>query len=733
MWKFLSRLRRPIIIAGIFLLLLPWTLALFSQNPQNALLSFSFKVGVSFDYGLLFHSAYFKKLPGIPNCCPRFEQGDGDGFRISILGEYKLSFPLFVGARLFYQNFSGKLGKVEPTTLIYQGVPLGGAFEHKIISKFTNMGIEPYISFNPISSLYLSIGVNVGYSFSTWFEQAETIIKPQDIGTFIDSNGNDTHSRIRNQFSGEIPKASHTHQSIIATISYELPLNKRATYLVVPFAGYSYGLSELVRETSWKANSLFIGLGIKYQPKSISQPIKFFHQEFKLDTIKILARDIQQDTIFKLGSEHRFTQMFESDTAILEIETRQRTDTIFIKKKFIVTGNISLIGIDSVGNEIPKPEILVEEFVFNRLDPLLNYIFFSENSSEIPHRYKLLTSQQTEQFVIDSLFYDATIEIYYNILNIVGKRLQMYPKATVRLVGCNSNTGAEKGNLDLSRRRAESIKNYLVEVWNIAPERITVEANNLPTRPSTPTVEPEKIQENQRVEIYSDTYQILEPVFVRKVEKKISPERLQFKLDLSSGDEIRKITVVASQNSTDTLFIKDFEPSFSNLIPWDINQNQDSVPRFPVPIDYTIDIIGKDGNKVTFSDKTKPLKVITIEKKRSELIGDFELEQYSLILFDFDKATIEDNNLKIIEFIKGRLKPESQIEIEGFTDRTGDSEYNRLLSERRAIATRTALNRFDSKAIGFGESRLLFDNDLPEGRFYCRTIIIKVKNPIRLK
>jgi outer membrane protein OmpA-like peptidoglycan-associated protein len=730
MWKFLNRL---IIIARVFLLLLPSTLFLFSQNPKDTLLSFPFKVGVAFDYDFLFHSAYFKKLPGIPNCCPRFERGDGNGFRISVLGEYNISAPISVGVRLFYQNFNGTLGKIEPTTLIYQGLPLEGEFEHKIISKFTNMGIEPYISFNPISSLYLSIGVNLGYSFSTWFDQAETIVKPQDIGTFLDSNGNDTHSRIRNQFSGKIPEASRMHQSIVTTISYELPLNKRATYLLAPFIGYSYGLNELVRETSWKANSLFAGLGIKYQPKSIFQPTKFFRQEFKLDTIKIFAKDIQQDTIFKLGSEHRFTQTLENDTAILEIETRQRTDTIFIREKFVVTGNISLVGIDSVGNEIPEPEILVEEFVFNRLDPLLNYIFFSENSSEIPNRYKLLTSEQTEQFVIDSLFYDSTIEIYYNILNIVGKRLRTHSKATIRLVGCNSNTGVEKGNLDLSRKRAESIKNYLVEVWNIAPERIIIEANNLPTRPSTPTTEPEKIQENQRVEIYSDTYEILEPVFVRKVERKVSPERLRFKLDLGSGNEIARITVVASQNNTDTLFAKDFEPSFPNLIPWDISQNQDSVPKLPVPIDYAVNIIGRDGSRVTFSEKTKPLKVITIEKKRSELIGDFELEQYSLILFDFDKATIEDNNLKIIEFIKGRLKPESQIEIEGFTDKTGDSEYNRLLSERRAIATRTALNRLDSKAIGFGESKLLFDNHLPEGRFYCRTIIVKVKNPIRLK
>ncbi len=722
---------RLFITSGFLLFMLLGTFSLLSQSTADTLRVFPFKFGTFFDYELLFHTANFKKLPGIPNCCPRFEEGNGNGFSIGVLGEYSFLPRLSIGTYFFYRNFGGNLSKIEPTALIYQGKPLEGEFEHQIKSKFTDVGVKPYISFNPVFDLYLSINFEFGYSLTTWFEQAEKIVKPKGIGTFLDSNGNDTRSRIRNQFFGKIPEATSFHQSIAATIYYELPLNKHSTYRLVPKIGFSYGLNELVLESSWKIKSLFAGLSIKYQPIPKPQPTKLFRKEYRVDTLKIFVKDIPFDTIFKLGTENLFTQTLENNTEILEVESYRRTDTMFIKKAPLLTGTLSLVGIDSLGAEITDPEILVEEFVFNRLDPLLNYVFFDENSSEIPGRYKLLSSEQTKQFTIDNLFYDSTIEIYYNLLNIVAKRLMTYKDATIRLVGCNSNTGVEKGNLVLSRKRAESIRNYLVTNWNIDSTRIKIEVNNLPSKPSTPIDEPAKMEENQRVEIYSDTYEILEPVFVRRVENKVSPEQLKFRLNWTSESGVKKITLVASQTGADTLIEKEYESDFPNSIFWDINQTQERIPKHAIPINFKVEILGLDGNQVTLFGKTKPLKVITVEKKRAELIGDFELEQFGLILFDFDKATIEDNHLRIIDFIKSRLKPESQIEIEGFTDRIGDAEYNRLLSERRAIATKNVLKRFDSKTIGFGESKLLFNNDLPEGRFYCRTIIVKVKTPVK--
>jgi outer membrane protein OmpA-like peptidoglycan-associated protein len=107
------------------------------------------------------------------------------------------------------------------------------------------------------------------------------------------------------------------------------------------------------------------------------------------------------------------------------------------------------------------------------------------------------------------------------------------------------------------------------------------------------------------------------------------------------------------------------------------------------------------------------------------------IEVYNLILFDFDDFKISRENLKIIEFVKSRMRPQSEVEIRGYTDRLGDDEYNRILSGKRANQTKTLIGRPETFTEGVGESVLLYDNDLPEGRFYSRTVEIKLKTKVK--
>lgn len=57
----------------------------------------------------------------------------------------------------------------------------------------------------------------------------------------------------------------------------------------------------------------------------------------------------------------------------------------------------------------------------------------------------------------------------------------------------------------------------------------------------------------------------------------------------------------------------------------------------------------------------------------------------------------------------------------------GESDYNQKLSARRALATKKALKKRGAAAVGIGEEILLYNNDFPESRFYCRTVNIVVK------
>ena len=142
-------------------------------------------------------------------------------------------------------------------------------------------------------------------------------------------------------------------------------------------------------------------------------------------------------------------------------------------------------------------------------------------------------------------------------------------------------------------------------------------------------------------------------------------------------------------------------------------------------------MIDNKNNKAKSETKNLDIQYLSIKSKRTQNTEDYVIEKFNLILFDFDQAKIEKANREIVALIKSRIKPESEIEIIGYTDRTGDAEYNRSLSARRAEAAFNSINRKDATFKGIGEDILLYDNDTPEGRFYCRTVEITVKTKVK--
>ena len=85
------------------------------------------------------------------------------------------------------------------------------------------------------------------------------------------------------------------------------------------------------------------------------------------------------------------------------------------------------------------------------------------------------------------------------------------------------------------------------------------------------------------------------------------------------------------------------------------------------------------------------------------------------------------------DYIKGNDKKIRMVFIEGHSDSQGQEEFNRLLSERRAQMVKNYLVRSFGvsdekvKAIGFGESSPIADNNTMDGRKKNRRVIIKVK------
>jgi len=88
---------------------------------------------------------------------------------------------------------------------------------------------------------------------------------------------------------------------------------------------------------------------------------------------------------------------------------------------------------------------------------------------------------------------------YDTDLNVLGTFLKEWPAAKGEISGHTDSVGSAKYNLGLSKRRAASVKTYLVEKFSIAPERLTTEGFG-ETKPIASNKTKEGRQQNRRIE-----------------------------------------------------------------------------------------------------------------------------------------------------------------------------------------------------------------------------------------
>ena len=104
-----------------------------------------------------------------------------------------------------------------------------------------------------------------------------------------------------------------------------------------------------------------------------------------------------------------------------------------------------------------------------------------------------------------------------------------------------------------------------------------------------------------------------------------------------------------------------------------------------------------------------------------------------MIFFDYDTPRLSDFNEEVVALIRSRTRTNSSVSVTGLTDRVGDEAHNHDLSERRAeagaaeIRSRVVPERLSAEGAG---EHLIYNNDLPEGRMYNRTVIVEIATPL---
>lgn len=520
-------------------------------------------------------------------------------------------------------------------------------------------------------------------------------------------------------------------------VSYIMPIFN-SNFFVAPEANMLIGLNNTLPQDfsgSWRSKYFLIGASFQYRNK-----IDYF-MDIKKTYDSVLTVDTVKCVITK-GEE----KVVEGQVVLIEtlenkidaqkiyiVNHYQRTDTLFLLKNKMFDIEARVFAVDTTGKKHivnNKYSFAIEEILTTQDQPLLNYIFFEKGSSAIDKRYNQLQSGNTENFDTDIKSW-TTFDTYYNMLNIVGKRMQLDTNYTLNIEGCNDdNSYEEKGNYKLSTARAEVVKNYLKKNWQIKDNRLKITAKGLPENPSLGKGETLKMQENRRTELIPNDISLFDPISLETRTYTTNIEKIKLAAKIFSAETISNYIIIVSCGE-EVVFSKSVDnPKLEDNVII-INEEWDNliVPK-EKKNEYKIFIAAVDKNMRYKSFKLSFPVYFYNAEELIKIGRDRQIYKYNLILFDFKTASVGNRNSRIIQKINEKIVPDAKVTIIGYTDITGKEKFNEKLAIQRAEATKEALKLEKAIIQSSDNSTQLYDNTLPEGRFYSRTVEIIVTPPL---
>ncbi len=374
--------------------------------------------------------------------------------------------------------------------------------------------------------------------------------------------------------------------------------------------------------------------------------------------------------------------------------------------------------------------------------PLRNYVFFDLGSTAIPERYVLLRKDQVKEFKEDQveLFTPKNLSgrserqmvVYYNVLNILGDRMGKSPSATIRLVGSSAVS------FDDGMAMANSIQHYLVNTFGIDAARITTVGRD---KPKIPSEQPGATQELE---------------LLRQGDRRVSIESnsLDLLTEFQHGPDaqLRPVEIIATQTAPPDSYVSFVnEGSNAAFSSWSLEIKDDigKVQYFGPYTQEKVTIPGKLilGTRpeayyfVTMKGLTKSGFVVqkdaTVRMVLWTPAPNEEGMRFSII-YEFNEAkAIAIYEKYLTDILTPKIPKNGTVIIHGHTDIIGDEAHNQKLSLARANDVLDILKRSLAKAgrtdvifeiYGYGEDQNLspFENNLPEERFYNRTVVIDI-------
>jgi outer membrane protein OmpA-like peptidoglycan-associated protein/opacity protein-like surface antigen len=398
-----------------------------------------------------------------------------------------------------------------------------------------------------------------------------------------------------------------------------------------------------------------------------------------------------------------------------------------------------------------------------------------------------------ESFVLENVKFkfdkDELTEESKIILNNVAKTLNKFPDQKIEILGHTDNIGTDEYNMDLSERRANSVKNYLVtqgvdgnRLYTAGcGERKPVADNStemgrainrriefsIYDGVSNKCPKPEEGGVQQNGKEFEDAVKNSEQVKIEGIFFKFDSDELTPESEITLqhvADVLKKYpnAEVEIQGHTDSLGNDMYNTFLSQ-------RRAESVKKFLVskgigetrltaigfgetkPIEDNGTAYGRAVNrriefKINNADNikietTKPAKDEAMldpystpeERQMAKSIEKGEKLVFTNIHFEVNSDKITQESTKILDEAANVLSKMSDVnvQIQGHTDSDGAEEYNQKLSEKRAISVKNYLvhkgiNVDRLSTIGYGESKPIADNSTKEGKEKNRRIEFEI-------
>lgn len=643
------------------------------------------RVGIVAGLAMNLHRGDFTSYDGILEC-GIFDKAETIGWSAGYRADIPFGSSLALSGRLFYWKADGDFTAPNPNVVriaIDEQTVVPLETEHTLQTALDYVMLEIPLLWRPTPALYIGVGPSLGYAARAAYEQEERIVSPEGI-TFV--NGTSSRDIIAGNFDeqGTLATSRILRIGAAGVLGADIPLSDRLSLL--PEAGISYDLTGVLSSFDWKVHAVRGTLSLMYA----------------------------------LGGE------------------RGRTDTFRMPPAAAPSPVIALDAFNvQDGAVLNYAEITVAEEGRIELLPMLPSVFFGANDAALAARYRRVTAMGTDDFSEETAGgAGGGLDVYYDLLNVIGSRLRRHPSATITITGCREPLD-DSGSTDaLSRARAEAVKSYLTQTWGIAPERIAVTTRILPEEPSNRTIVDGR-EENRRAEIRSDDPRILAPVQRRPTSQRTTPDVIALRPNVQFGESIASWEAEITTGDGTRLWQQSGRGAPDDRIDWDLGA--DAIARVlpggvsSSTVTATLRVRTDSGDEVIAHRDLPARRLFSGRRYTGEIVRDSLVESYSLLFFDFDAPTLSDFGRPVLDLIRNRMRTSSTVEVTGLTDRIGDEAHNMELSRARAaetaeqIRTRIVPERITTR--GVGESTL-YTNDLPEGRMYNRTVIVEIATPV---